>query len=67
MSKDYDLVMVEETETHIFWEYTDGKPQMNLTLWQKTLQAKEAAENICLRCGLLYGNCKCPAAKGASE
>jgi glycerol kinase len=44
MSKDYDLVMVEETETHIFWEYTDGKPQMNLTLWQKTLRAKEASE-----------------------
>ncbi len=44
MSKDYELVFIEEKETHIFWEYTDGKPQMNLILWQKTLQAKEASE-----------------------
>lgn len=45
MSKTFEeLVMIEETEEYIFLEYTDGKPQMNLVLWEKTLQAKEASE-----------------------
>ena len=44
MSKDYDLVIVEETEEYIFWEYTDGKPQINMALWNKVLRSKEAAE-----------------------